>query len=98
MCGVYWGYQLLRFGLHACQDWWQLRKLDFQARLTRAEVVRLLEAVRTNWGKARFVRRLGGAAQAPTGAWPAGFVLDPEGGEAITLLAQLEERWLGLNR
>jgi hypothetical protein len=45
-----------------------------------------------------FVKLLGSHGIKPTGSWPNGEMPNYRNDEASTLLAQLEEKWLGLNR
>lgn len=80
------------------KDCRQVDALKFSQHMTRMEIVRTLQRLRTNNGRAYYVHCLEKDQVKATGQWPHGFRLSLGQGEHITALARLEERWLGLDR
>jgi hypothetical protein len=79
------------------RDYRRLIKLSHAPLSTRAAVAREIKKMKTGFGRVRFVRSLN-ERKSPTGAWPNGELPNFEDDRASTMLAQLEERWLGLDR
>jgi NACHT domain len=92
------GHVLLLYVLRLSRDWWGLRKLNFDQEFTRSQLAMNLNEMRSGWGKVKFVQRVGASSKPPSGSWPPGFLLNEDNLESTTMLAQLEERWLGLDR
>lgn len=80
------------------KDCRQVDALKFSHDMTRLQIARTLERLRTNNGRAYYVSRLDANQVRATEQWPDGFRLSLGQGDYITALARLEERWLGLDR
>ncbi len=66
--------------------------------LNRNEIANIFNSFNTNWSRIRFVRYLQSQKVIATGTWPDGKLPNINNDEASTLLAQMEEKWLGLDR
>lgn len=66
--------------------------------LTREIISERLNEFATPEGELQYVRFLQEAKVKPGGDWPGGQIPKPSNVEAATLLAKLEEQWLGLDR
>jgi hypothetical protein len=81
---------------------WHDRKaisaMNFSRGLNRDEIAGAFMRLQTNAGRLRYVRLLASAKVVATGEWPVGFALVVSADHALTELAQLEERWLKLDR
>jgi len=78
------------------RDWHILRQFSSAPLTDRARIESDFLSLKTNWGRLRYVQGLKQQRLKPEGAWSQGLPYiknDP----ASTLLAQLEERWLGLS-
>jgi hypothetical protein len=65
---------------------------------SRHEIAEEFGKFRTARGRLKFVRFLDAIKTKPKGSWPDGWMPYVKDDEASTLLAQLEEHWLGLDR
>jgi hypothetical protein len=74
------------------------RGIIMRDRMLRAEIADGLCKLRTNKFKLRFVDMLSERKVIATGEWPEDFTLNSRTDPAITQLARLEEKWLGLDR
>jgi len=93
---------LVAFGIWG---WWreqqdrnQLKRLRFAGAVNRVDIAHTMGGLRTTKGQILFVQRLEQHRVKAHGQWPEGFTLSVGQGPAMTGLAQLEERWLGLDR
>jgi hypothetical protein len=66
--------------------------------MPREKIVSELSSLTSDRRRVAFVRRLGTLRVSPTGDWPATFHFSITNDPALTELAKLEERWLGLDR
>lgn len=73
-------------------------RLNIPDRLTRVEITKHLNDFKTDFFKLRFVELLAEKKVVAVGEWPEGFSLNARNDKAITQLARLEEKWLGLDR
>jgi hypothetical protein len=80
--------------------WWRdlrhLKKLQKTVAYSRQEISEHFGRFRTNKGRLDYVRSLQNAGVIPSGTWPSGKIPNFLNDEASTLLAKLEEKWLGL--
>ena len=77
------------------------RILKFLSRISvadRKEIARQFGQFQTVWGRLLYVQTLRHYAITAQGTWPEGKVPNIDNDEGSTLLAQLEEKWLGLDR
>jgi hypothetical protein len=95
---AYVGYQIARRAVRSFRDWRELKRLPPVTSISRSDIKMMLGRFATNTYRRKFVRWLADRRIAPTGTWPAGFSLSDRSDPAITDLARLEERWLGLDR
>jgi hypothetical protein len=65
---------------------------------TRQEISEVFYRLKTKQGRTRFVRYIENQGIRPEGLWPAGSIPNVGNDDGSTLLAQLEEKWLGLDR
>lgn len=65
---------------------------------TREGIAAELDRMQTHFGRLRLIRLVDLKVQRPTGEWPDGEIPNFDNSPADTLLAQLEEKWLGLDR
>jgi hypothetical protein len=74
--------------------------LDAQIKstITRADICRKLSELRTVRARKAYVQKLAESDVVPSGNWPAELTLNITSDPALTELAKLEERWLGLDR
>ena len=92
-------------GMRGLKNWaaWRRDKryldgLEVRGRWTRSQAAGVLDRLETASGRYRFVTMLEAGNVEPEGSWP-GRTLPSYGRDrASILLAQLEERWLGLAR
>jgi hypothetical protein len=75
----------------------RLKRIRVMQSITREELASEFCLFRTAWGREEYVRKLKDADVQAIGAWPASRAPNADD-KASTLLAQLEERWLGLDR
>ncbi len=88
---------LISFISRYIQDWLILRKLVRVFSLTRSNINRQLHVYKTRWGRMEYVKFLQNQNIKPTGSWINGNLPNYKD-EASSLLARLEEKWLGLDR
>ena len=95
---VYISYQVARGAMRSFRDRRELKRLPPVTAISRSDIKMMLGRFATNTYRRKFVRWLADRRIIPTGAWPTGFSLSDRSDPAITDLARLEERWLGLDR
>ena len=86
----------ITFLVNLSRDGWQLRKYRRQTTFTRALLTTAFNSFHTTWGRENFVNLLIATEVRPTEDWPEGKAPN-KNDNASTRLAQLEERWLGLD-
>ena len=91
------GMRTLRNWAKWRRDRQRLAEVEVKGRWDREQVLRLLEEMGTARGRHAFVSMLDRGNAKPEGSWPGGR-LPSYGDRASILLAELEERWLGLAR
>ena len=74
------------------------KKTHITDRMPRTEIVNFLTGFKTERYRLKFVEMLAINKVIAVGEWPEGFSLSNRHDEAITQLARLEEKWLGLDR
>jgi len=77
-------------------DWHCLRKLARNEHLTRDDIEQQIKVYKTRWGRIKYVNFLWNQNIRPTANWATN--LPNYKDEASSLLARLEEKWLGLDR
>jgi hypothetical protein len=80
------------------KDYMYFHRLKLRDRLTRAEICNILSSIKTDKYQTSFVHMLSERKVIATGEWPEDFSLSSRTNSAITQLAKLEEKWLGLDR
>ncbi|NES00095.1 MAG: hypothetical protein F6J86_40905 [Symploca sp. SIO1B1] len=78
------------------RDWHRLRKLVRNEHLTRDDIEQQLKVYKTSWGRMGYINFLWNQNIRPTSNWTTN--LPNYKDEASSLLARLEEKWLGLDR
>ena len=73
-------------------------KLLITEKMSRADIVSALNTLRSERKRLALVKKLNEKRVIATGDWPPDFKLSIASGPALTELAKLEERWLGLDR
>ena len=89
---------LIAFLIRLGGDYIKLRRLSHVRLLTRQGIAAEINKMRTGRGRLRLARLLDLGGLHPTGEWPNGRLPNFDDDRASTLLAQLEEKWLGLDR
>lgn len=84
--------------LDSVKDLAVMRRANVRARFARPEIVDILSRLKTTTFRKRFVQTLSERKVIATGEWPDGFSLSSRSDPAISDLARLEEKWLGLDR
>ncbi|NEQ67966.1 MAG: NACHT domain-containing protein [Symploca sp. SIO2D2] len=77
-------------------DWHRFRMLVRNEHLTRGDIEQQLKVYKTSWGRMEYVNFLWNQNIRPTGNWTTN--LPNYNDDASSLLARLEEKWLGLDR
>jgi hypothetical protein len=102
LSGAILGIALLFFAcgffLPRMRDFRLIRHLARRTPSDRAIIYNDFHQFRTNYGRLRYVQFLRNEGINPIGAWPLGQIPSAENDRGSTLLAQLEEKWLGLDR
>lgn len=80
------------------KDYKYLHQVKPHDRISRSEISTILSHLITDKFRIRFVRMLSEHKIIATGEWPKDFSLSTRNDSAITQLARLEEKWLGLDR
>lgn len=75
-----------------------LKELPKKSRLSRKEIAEQFSQFITPWGRLKYVKLLKETVSTVEGTWPDGKIPNKNNDQASTLLAQLEEIWLGLDR
>ncbi|MDT7689117.1 MAG: hypothetical protein QOE46_1876 [Acidobacteriota bacterium] len=91
-------WTFIRYVFSRYRDGRLLSKIHPPAALRRDQIAAQLGQFATQDGELQYVRQLQNAKVKPVGDWPGGHIPRPSSGEAATLLAKLEEQWLGLDR
>lgn len=73
-------------------------KIIITERMSRADIVLALANLRSSRKRLALMKKLSEKRVIATGDWPPGFTLSINSDSALTELAKLEERWLGLDR
>ena len=89
---------LLRYLIKLGKDVRLLTHLSISHLSTREAIAIQMSRMRTDSGRLRLVRFLDLQAKEPAGEWPNGTMPNFDDDRASTLLAQLEEKWLGIDR
>ncbi len=79
-------------------DYMSYRSLVRKAFPERRQIGEAFNEFRTGFWRLKFARFLQSVRLKPTGAWPNGRIPNFENDRASTLLARLEEGWIGLDR
>ena len=82
-------------------DFKTMRKLRKNHRfniMTREQIAEQFKQYKTNWGRLIYIEFLNTQNIKPVGVWPEGKLPNINNDTASTLLAKLEEKWLGLDR
>ena len=92
-------------GVRALRNWtaWRrdkrrLKEVEVEGRWKRAQISAMMDRMGTARGRYGFVSMLERRGVRPEGTWAGGTVPSYGGDRASILLAELEERWLGLAR
>jgi hypothetical protein len=97
--GLAWlGFMLFRYVIRLLNDYKRWRSLSHARLSTREGIATEMSKMRTARGRMTIARVLDLSVQQPTGVWPDGTLPNFDDDRASTLLAQLEEKWLGLDR
>jgi hypothetical protein len=80
------------------KEYRRLRQVKLTDRLTREKISNILSSFKTDKYRTGFIHMLSEHKVIPTGEWPEDFSLSSRNDPAITQLAKLEEKWLGLDR
>jgi len=91
LCGFI--VSIINLYIHDCNH---LKKLVRNEHLTRDNIEQQLKVYKTRWGRMEYVNFLWSQNIRPTGNWTIN--LPNYKDEASSLLARLEEKWLGLDR
>ena len=82
-------------------DLWRLkvikRRIVFNALLKRSDISKLFKQLKTGNGRCRFAKLLRDYSIDVCGDWPNGVLPNNKNDSGSIMLAQLEERWLGLD-
>lgn len=91
-------YRAVQFALFCYRDYQVYKMIKIGTRMSRADIAQALNSLQ--WLRLRLavVQKLAQQKTAAHGDWPPEFALSISGGQAITELAKLEERWLKLDR
>ncbi|QSV56561.1 MAG: NACHT domain-containing protein [Dolichospermum sp. UKL201] len=76
----------------------KLRKNHMFNIMTREQIAEQFKQYKTNWGRLSYIQFLNTQNIKPVGDWPEGKLPNINNDTASTLLAKLEEKWLGLDR
>ena len=76
----------------------RLRRFRPDVEMTRGQIAEFFHGFKTEHWRLKFVRSLQSVKVQPNSLWPDGKLPRVGNDEASTLLAKLEERWLGLDR
>jgi hypothetical protein len=90
--------RLIKHGISQLKDAIRNKHLRNKAFFNRDQIASHFYEFKTSEGRLRFARLLQQTGVKPAGRWPNGNIPNVMNDEASTLLAQLEERWLGLDR
>src|SRR6185295_18679954 len=98
LCLLVGSFRAMWGGWQLWGDWVVYRRVRPQRITERRQIAHDLHRLQTNRFRLKYVRAIAEAGNKPSDAWPEG--ADPfyRNDRAATLLAQLEEKWLGLDR
>jgi len=91
-------YLMTRYLMFRVGDSFKNKGLVDNAYLDRGQIAEQFVKLKTRRGRLKFVSFLRQSGVKPGGSWPMGHIPNVENDDASTLLAQLEEKWLGLDR
>jgi hypothetical protein len=92
------GYSLIRYAILRGLDFRNLKSLQSRRRLSRHQISEQFKQFKTNEGRLKYVLFLQTEGIGFDGIWPDGQIPNFKNDEAGALLAQLEEKRLGLDR
>ncbi len=95
---IYWLVRIVISTKNWLMDYMSYRTLVKKRFPERRQIGEAFDEFRTAFWRLRFVRFLQSMRLKPIGTWPLGSVPNIEDDKASTLLARLEEGWLGLGR
>ncbi|MCX7094993.1 MAG: NACHT domain-containing protein [Methylobacter sp.] len=95
---VFFVFTLIFHCYHLYLDTKIKKQLKISDRLTRSQIVAFLNGFKTAQYRLRFVEMLAERKVIAIEQWPTDFSLNARNDQAITQLAKLEEKWLGLDR
>src|SRR5205085_12263697 len=76
----------------------RLKKYQKQKTLNRQQISNQFYKFETESGRSEYVHFIRNEGIKPDGIWPEGQIPNVKNDEASTLLAKLEEKWLGLDK
>ncbi len=89
---------LIKFLVNFSKDYKYIRKLKVVERKEREEISKEFKAFKTSFWRLKYVQLLYNKNTKATGVWRDGKIPNRKNDEASTLMAQLEEKWLGLDK
>jgi hypothetical protein len=98
LLGSLWIVSLGSYLVSLGKDMVLLKRFKMYSHLSRDQIGGLLFRLKTRRLRVRFVEMLSENRVIATGEWPEDFSLASRTDPAITQLARLEEKWLGLDR
>jgi hypothetical protein len=94
-------FELILISKHHIQDYLVIQKIKKRYginKISREDITQQWKQYKTSWGRLNYVELLQNANIKPVGVWPDGQLPNINNDTASTLLAKLEEKWLGLDR
>jgi len=94
-------FKLILISKHHIQDYLVIQKIKKRYginKISREDITQQWKQYKTSWGRLYYVELLQNANIKPVGVWPDGQLPNINNDPASTLLAKLEEKWLGLDR
>jgi hypothetical protein len=91
-------YSLIKFIATWWYDFRNLRVIQKKLVSSREQISKQFSQFKTKEGRHKYVQYLQNEGIKPTGIWLEGKIPNHKNDEASTLLAQLEEKWLGLDK
>ena len=94
-------FKLILISKHHIQDYLVIQKIKKRYginKISREDITQQLKQYKTSWGRLNYVELLQNSNIKPVGVWPEGKLPNINNDTASTLLAKLEEKWLGLDR
>jgi hypothetical protein len=78
-------------------DYYFFRHVVIDNGMTRADIAHALQGLQSGVFRRKFAAKLSSVRVTPTGKWPDERMFSGQLDQAMTMVAQLEERWLGLS-